>query len=164
MEALKGKNQILLFRLLEEATKKTGAKLAFQTEHSVEKSRDSDTTETKDGPITIGQGIEESIPFSCIMAKDDPVVDLLDIAINENKIVELWEVDITKENQGKFPAIYRQGLITELNKTANTEDLIELEGTFITNGIAQKGEVELTKEQQEVVQYKFKDLSVEAGV
>lgn len=159
MEALKGKNSILLFRLLEDAAKNKAAKLAFQTEHSVDKSRDSDVTETKDGPVTVGQGMEEEISFNCIMAKDDPVAKMLDKALVENKTVEVWEVDVTPNKDGgnKYPAIYRQGIVTEFNKSANVEDLIELEATFVTSGIGQEGEVTLTQEQQEVVQYKFTD-------
>lgn len=165
MEPLKGKNLILLFRLLEDAAKGKAAKLAFQTEHSVEKSRDSDITETKDGPLPVGQGMEEEIPFNCIMAQNDPVAKMLDDALVYNKVVEVWEVDVTpkEEDDGKYPAVYRQGLITEYNKAANVEDLITLECTFITSGIGQRGEVTLTQEQREIVQYKFRDTEVYNG-
>ena len=159
MEALQGKNQILLWRLLKDATKTAGAKLAFQTEHSVSKSRGTDTTITKDGPIVTGGGFEEEVPFSCIMAKDDPVVDLLNTAILENEILEMWEVNITDEGAaGKYPGKYRQGLLSELNETKNAEDLVELDGTFVTNGTAKEGEVTLTAEQAAVVQYAFRDI------
>lgn len=159
-QAVKGKSQILLFRLLRDAASAKAAKLAFQTEHSTEKKRDSDVTETKDGSITIGKALEEEVPFTSIMAAGDPVVKLLETAINENEILEIWEVDITEKTKGgKYPAYYRQGLLTELNKTANAEDLIEIEGTFATNGTAVQGEVTLSEEQENVVQYAFRDTS-----
>ena len=160
MEAIKGINQILLWRLLENAGSVAGAKLAFQTEHSVSMSRSADTTETKDGAIVTGGGLEEEVPFSCIMAKDDPVVTMLNDALKGNKTLELWEVDITEAVEGKYPAVYRQGLLSELEKTANAEDLIEISGTFVTNGLAQDGQVELTAEQAEVVQYAFRDTAI----
>lgn len=160
MEALKGKNQILLWRLLKDAATASGAKLAFQTEHSVSKSRSTDTTITKDGPIVTGGGFEEEVPFTCIMAKDDPVVDLLNSAIADDEVLELWEVNITDGGEaGKYPGKYRQGVLSELNETKNAEDLVELEGTFITNGMAKDGEVTLTAEQAEVVQYAFRDVT-----
>ena len=163
-EALHGKNQILLWRLLEEAGTTAGAKLAFQTEHSVSKSRSTDTTITKDGPIVTGGGFEEEVPFSCIMAKDDPVVALLNKAILENKPLELWEVNITDAGAaGKYPGKYRQGLLSELNETKNAEDLVELDGTFITNGTAKEGQVTLTAEQAEAVQYAFRDVTKAEG-
>lgn len=159
MEAIQGKKQILLWRLLKDATTNAGTKLAFQTEHSVSKSRGMDTTITKDGPIVTGGGLEEEVPFSCIMGKGDPVVDLLNTAILENEVLELWEVDVTdKGESGKYPGKYRQGLLSELNETKNAEDLVELEGTFVTNGTAKTGEVTLTDEQAEVVQYAFRDV------
>ena len=160
MEAVLGKNLILLWRLLEDATTSAGAKLAFQTEHSVSVKRSADTTETKDGPLVTGGGLEEEIPFNCIMAKDDPVVAMLQKALRENKVLEQWEVDITKATANKYPATYRQGLLSELEKSANTEDLVELSGTFVVNGLAQTGEVELTAEQAEVVQYVFRDTAI----
>ena len=46
-----------------------------------------------------------------------------------------------------------------INETKNAEDLVELEGTFITNGMSKEGEVTLTAEQAEVVQYAFRDVT-----
>ena len=161
MEALQGKKLILLFRLLKDASKKKGAKLAFQTEHSTESTLNSDTTITKDGPINTGTSVEEEIPFTCIMARGDEVAEMLKKAHREAEVVEVWEVDITKKNENdKYPAEYRQGLITSFSKTANSEDLIELSVTLKVNGIAQSGELTLTADQEEVVQYAFRDTEI----
>lgn len=165
-DAIKGKKIILLWRLLSEATTKKGAKLTFQTEHSVEQSKDSETTITKDGPITTSKGMEEEIPFNFIAAREDAVIDMLKGAMRSDEVLELWEVDTSKADasgDNKYPAIYRQGMITELNKSANAEDLVEYEGTFKTNGLSQTGLVTLTPEQAEIVQYKFRDLDVVEG-
>lgn len=158
MEALKGQNQILLFRLLKDATTKKAAKMAFQTEHETSESADAEVTQTKDGPISVSAGIEEEITFNCIMARGDEVDEMLRQAMREKEIVEVWEVDITeKSEEERYPAEYRQGLVTERSKTANAEDLIEVEYSFTTNGISQSGEVTLTSEQEEVIQYAFRD-------
>ena len=45
--AKKGIDSILLFRVLKDAQTAEGAKLAFQTEHSTEKSRDTNSVKTK---------------------------------------------------------------------------------------------------------------------
>ena len=157
MEAKEGKKQILLFRLLANAAAASAVKLAFQTEHDTEKARDNDTTETKDGNISIGKGLEEEIPFKCIVGVDDPTIEMLEDAINKNEILEVWEVDLTEEVSGKYASKYRQGLLTEMKTSSNAADLMEIDCTFITNGIAQKGMATLTTEQKEVVQYKFRD-------
>lgn len=161
MEAIQGKKLILLFRALKDASTQKGLKLAFQTEHSVDSSLNSDTTITKDGSITTGTSVEEEIPFTCIMGRDDDTAKMLKKAHRKGEVVEMWEVDITeKDSEGKYPAEYRQGLITSYSKTANAEDLIELSCTFKVNGTAQEGLVTLTEEQEEVVQYVFRDTEI----
>ena len=78
--AKKGIDSILLFRLLSEASKADGAKLAFQTEHSTEKSRDTNSVKTKDGVLQSVGGIEVSITATTIMAEDDELVAKLETA------------------------------------------------------------------------------------
>lgn len=157
-EAKKGKNLVLLWRLLENETTDAGTLMMFQTEHSVEKSSDSDSTVTKTGTIQSTSVMEEEIPFTSLVADDDPVIEWLHEAIDEGKLLEQWEIDISKEAvEGKYPAKYRQGYLTELSTTANAEDDVEVEGTFKTSMKAQKGEATFTMEQLEAVQYQFKD-------
>ena len=48
-EAVSGKKIVYLYRILSTATSKAAAALAFTTENSRTKSKDADTTETKDG-------------------------------------------------------------------------------------------------------------------
>ena len=80
--AKKGIDSILLFRLLSEASKSDGAKLAFQTEHSSEKSRDANSVKTKDGVLQSVGGIEVSITATTIMAEDDELVEKLEKAMD----------------------------------------------------------------------------------
>lgn len=164
MEAKKGKNLVLLWRLLEDEKTNTGTLMMFQTEHSVDKSSDSDSTVTKTGTIQSTSVMEEEVPFSSLVANDDPVIDWLHEAIDDGKLLEQWEIDITKDAAaGKYPATYRQGYLTELSTKANAEDDVEIEGTFKTNMKAQKGEATFTMEQLEAVQYQFRDTVSVAG-
>ena len=164
MEAKKGKNLVLLWRLLDDEKANAGTLMMFQTEHSVEKSSDSDSTVTKTGTIQSTSVMEEEVPFTSLVAVDDPVIEWLNEAIDEGKLLEQWEIDITKEGaSGKYPAKYRQGYLTELSTKANAEDDVEVEGTFKTNMKAQKGEATFTMEQLEAVQYQFKDTLKVAG-
>ena len=163
-EAKKGKNLVLLWRLLENETTDAGTLMMFQTEHSVEKSSDLDSTVTKTGTIQSTSVMEEEIPFTSLVADDDPVIEWLHEAIDEGKLLEQWEIDISKEaDEGKYPAKYRQGYLTELSTTANAEDDVEVEGTFKTSMKAQKGEATFTMEQLDAVQYQFKDTLVATG-
>lgn len=158
-QAKKGKNVLLLWRLLKDAKEKDGALMMFQTEHSVEKSRDSDNVVTKTGTLKNVGGLEEEVPFTSLCANGDPVLDYLNTAIDDGEELELWEVDMNEASQaGKYPAKYRRGYLSELNYTANAEDNMEVEGTFATEMKAQKGEVSLTPAQMEAVQYQFRGI------
>lgn len=160
-EAVKGINQILLFRVLSDAATKTGTKLAFQTEHEVTESKDSDSVATKDGSISIPGALETEISCTSILAKEDVMIKSLRDAMRANKLVEIWDIDKTAEGvAGKFPATYYQGYVTEYSKTPGAEDLVEVSLSFAINGEGQDGEATLTDEQAEVVQYVFKDTTV----
>lgn len=156
--AKKGIDSILLFRLLSEASKADGAKLAFQTEHSTEKSRDTNSVKTKDGVLQSVGGIEVSITATTIMAEDDELVAKLETAMDKGELVEVWEIEKNAKKQGnKYEAVYYQGYLTSFKKTKNAEDLIELELEFAVNGTGVKGYATLNNSQAEVVQYEFAD-------
>ena len=156
--AKKGIDSILLFRLLSDASKADGAKLAFQTEHSTEKSRDTNSVKTKDGVLQSVGGIEVSITATTIMAEDDELVAKLETAMDKGELVEVWEIEKNaKKKSDKFEAVYYQGYLTSFKKTKNAEDLIELELEFAVNGTGVKGYATLNNSQAEVVQYEFAD-------
>lgn len=156
--AKKGIDSILLFRLLSDASKADGAKLAFQTEHSTEKSRDTNSVKTKDGVLQSVGGIEVSITATTIMAEDDELVAKLETAMDKGELVEVWEIEKNAKKKGdKFESVYYQGYLTSFKKTKNAEDLIELELEFAVNGTGAKGYATLNNSQAEVVQYEFAD-------
>lgn len=163
--AKKGIDSILLFRILDDATKETAAKLAFQTEHSTEKSRDTSTSQTKDGVLQTVGGIEVTLSATSIMAEKDPLVAKLESAMDAGKVVEIWEIEKGAKNtsNNKYEATYYQGYLTSFNKTKNAEDLVELEMEFGINGVGAKGEATLTEEQSQVVQYVFEDTTVKSS-
>ena len=51
MSAIRGSRIIYLYRILADAATDDAIAIAFTTENERTKSRDADTTETKDGPI-----------------------------------------------------------------------------------------------------------------
>lgn len=164
LKPIMGIELILLFRDLEEAATKPATKMAFQTEHSMEASKDSDSTETKDGAVTTSSTVEEEITVTTIMAREDPTADFLEEAFYDNKIIEVWEIDKKNKNEeGLYKAEYRQCKITDFSKTASAEDPTELELTLLTNGQRQKGYTPLSKEQEKIAQYVFRDTEVYKG-
>lgn len=162
VETVKGIDRILLFRVLNEAGTSVAGKLAFQTEHEVSKSRDVESTATKDGKVQSIGDMEEEISVTSMLAKGDLMIEELEDAFDNGEIIEIWDINRGAETVGdKFPAKYYQGYMTELSQSANSEDDIEVSMSFAINGIGQKGEATLTADQAEVVQYAFKDTIAE---
>lgn len=158
LTAKQGKDIILLYRVLSKATKEAAWKLAFQTEHSNEKTRDYNTTATKDGTIGSLAAIEYSLSATSIAANGDPHLDEMDKAFDDGEIIEVWEIDkAEKVSDGKYKAKYLRAYLTSFSYEPNSEDALELSLEFGVFGKPQKGQATLTEEQANVVQYVFKD-------
>ena len=158
LTAKQGKDIILLYRLLSKATKEAAWKLAFQTEHSNEKTRDYNTTATKDGIIGSLAAIEYSLSATSIAANGDPHLGEMDDAMDNGDIIEVWEIDkAEKGSDGKYKAKYLRAYLTSFSYEPNSEDALELSLEFGVFGKPQKGQATLTEEQANVVQYVFKD-------
>ena len=161
-KAKKGIDIILLYRLLKNAKTEAAIKLAFQTEHSNEISRDSDPQKTKDGNIQNLGAVEYDFSAKSIAAKGDKHIDELKDALLKGEIIEIWEIDKAEKNEAnKYKATYYQGYVTKFSTNPNSEDSVELELEFSINGEGQNGYATLTDEQAKVVQYVFKDTTVD---
>ena len=158
LTAKQGKDIILLYRVLSKASKEAAWKLAFQTEHSNEKTRYYNTTATKDGIIGSLAAIEYSLSATSIAANGDPHLDEMDKAFDDGEIIEVWEIDkAEKGSDGKYKAKYLRAYLTSFSYEPNSEDALELSLEFGVFGKPQKGYATLTTEQANVVQYVFKD-------
>lgn len=159
-EAVQGKKIVYLFRIKDNAATDDGAILAFTTENGRTKSKDADSTMTKDGAIRTPGASEVEITATSILAKGDSTVDDLEDAMDADKLIEIWEVNLEEKAQtgtNKFKGMYFQGYLTELEKTSNAEDFVECALTFGINGTGKRGEVTVTTEQQELADYVFTD-------
>lgn len=160
-EAVQGIDTILLFRILSDGKTKSGTKLAFQTEHELTESRDSDSVATKDGAIVTPQALETSLDVTSILAKDDELATDLRNALRKYQKIEIWEIDRSAAEStlpnAKYKATYYQGYVNEWSKNPTAEDAIELSMSITIEGEGQDGFATLTASQQEVVQYAFRD-------
>ena len=159
-EAVQGKKMVYLYRIKEEAATTAGALIAFTTENSRTKSKDADTTITKDGSIRTPGAAEVEITATSIMAKGDTMINKLEDAMDADKLIEIWEVNLEEPadgKDGKFKGTYYQGYLTEIEKTSNAEDFVEVSMTFGINGGGARGDVTVSAEQQEMAAYVFTD-------
>ncbi len=164
-QAVEGKLSVLFFRLLKNATKKPAVKMAFQLEHEASISNDTDTTMTKDGAIVTNKGTEIEYPFSFIASKNNPLIEELEMAVIDGETVEMWEVDVDADmvnSNDEYRAKYMQGKLSEWSTSKNVDDSVEVSSSLSVIGIYQKGYVALTEEQQQAVQYVFKNLEKES--
>lgn len=159
-EAVHGKKLVYLFRIKSEAATADGALLAFTTENGRTKSKDSDTTATKDGAIRTPGETEQEVTATCLLAKGDEMLDKLEDALDNDELIEIWEANLEEpaaDGANKFAGRYFQGYLTEYEKTSSAEDYVECSLTFGINGNGVKGDVTVTLEQQEVANYVFAD-------
>lgn len=162
-QAIDGKDYLLFFRAWKNRATDAGAKLAFQTEHSIDMSKETETTSTKDGNInTIADG-DNTISITSIAYREDTgtatVWEKLKEHYKANELVEVWEVDRNSlTTDGKYKADYYQGFLSSFTKSAPSDAQSELEMEYAINGNGVSGEVTLSDAQQAVAQYVFHDL------
>lgn len=159
-EAVSGKKIVYLLRILSKAATANGEVLAFVTENERSKSKDADITITKDGMIRTPSDSETEITFTALLAKDDSTIDDLEDAMDNNEIVECWEANLEEpagEGDNKFKGMYFQGYLTEVTKSSNAEDFVEVSLTYAANGSGVRGDVTVSADQQEAASYVFTD-------
>ena len=162
MSPIQGKRIIYLYRILKDAATADATALAFTTENERTKSRDADTTETKDGPIRTPGALETEITTTAIFSSEsDEMITKLEKAVDDSEKVEIWEVNLdkpgTSDNVGKFAAKYFQGYVTEFGSTSSAEDHAEASLTFGIEGTGADGYATVSDEQQEIASYVFAD-------
>lgn len=162
MSAIKGKRIIYLYRILKDATTSDATAIAFTTENSRSKSRDSDTVATKDGTIRVPGELETEISTTAIFASEnDEMISKIEKAIDDGEKMEIWEVNLDKpgtdSNSSKFASKYFQGYVTNFELSSNSEDHAEASLDFGIEGKGADGYATVTDEQQEVAVYVFKD-------
>ena len=159
-EAVQGKQIIYLFRPLSKAAEKDAVAMAFTTENERTKSVDFEATATKDGSVLTPGEMEHEVTATAILAAGDTMAEELEDACDNRELMEIWEANLAEpvgEGSNKFKGRYMQGYLNEFSLAAAAEDHAEYSTTFAINGAGAKGEVTVTKEQQAVAAYAFKD-------
>lgn len=159
-EAVQGKKLVYLYRVLNDAATENAVAMAFVTENTRTKSKDADSTATKDGAIRTPGASEVEITATSILAKGDTLFEKLEDAMDNDKLIEVWEANLDEpagEGSDKFAGRYYQGYLTEFELSSNAEDFCEVSTTFAMNGAGVKGDVTVSVDQQEMAAYVFAD-------
>ena len=99
-EAVQGKKIVYLFRIKSKAASNDAKTIAFTTENGRTKSKDADSTMTKDGPIRTPGTTETEITVSSILAKGDELIDELEDAMDNDEMMEVWEANLAEPSSG----------------------------------------------------------------
>lgn len=159
-EAVQGKKIVYLYRIMEEAATSDAVAMAFVTENTRSKSKDADSTATKDGSIRTPGASEVEITATSILAKGDTLFDKLEDAMDNDKLIEIWEANLdapAEDGENQFAGRYYQGYLTEFELSSSAEDFTEVSTTFAVNGSGAKGNVTVSVAQQEMANYVFTD-------
>lgn len=159
-EAVQGKKIVYLYRIKKDAATQNGTTLAFTTENGRTKSKDADSTATKDGSIRTPGTAEVEITATSILSKGDKMIDKLEDALDGDELIEIWEANLlepAETGNNKFKGMYFQGYLTEIEKNSNAEDFVECSLTFGVNGSGVRGDVTVSVDQQEAANYVFED-------
>lgn len=159
-EGVQGKRLVYLYRLHSEEATVDGTTLAFVTENSRTKSKETEIVVTKDGPINSPGEVEQEISSTSHLSKGDEMVDKLEDALDNGDLLDIWEANLdepAESGENKFKGRYFQGYITELEVNSSAEEFVELSHTFAINGAGVRGDVTVTAEQQEMADYVFAD-------
>lgn len=154
------KKIIYLFRLAKDAATEGGSALAFVTENERKKSKDADSTTTKDGPIRTPGSPETEITSTSILPKGDAMIDKFEESMDNDELVECWEVNLDEPADGasgKYKGKYYQGYISELTMKSDADDMVNVDITLSVNGVGVDGQVTVTTEQKEAASYAFAD-------
>ena len=93
-EAVSGKKIVYLYRLAGKAKEEAAKNLAFTTENGRTKSKDADSTATKDGTIRTPGAAETEITATAILAKKDKLISELEDAMDSDELLEIWEANL----------------------------------------------------------------------
>lgn len=158
---IKAKKIIYLYRIMSKEKDHDATAIAFTTENERTKSKDADTTATKDGTVRTPGTAEVEITASSLLKKGDQFIDELEDALDNDQMMEIWEVNLEEEgtdgNEGKYKSKYFQGFLTELDQTSSAEDNVEISLTFGINGNGVSGYATVSEEQKEIAAYVFRD-------
>ena len=157
---IEGKKIIYLYRLLKDAATKAGLNIAYTTENSSSFSRDSDNTETKDGPVGTPGSLETTVSATAVFSKGGDGMTPTEVrnALIAGEDFEIWEVNTADAGAttGKYNGLYMRAKCTSFELSSSAEDNAEADIEWTIYGVPQAGEVTYSDSSSSAA-YTFRD-------
>ena len=157
---IEGKKIIYLYRLLKDAATKGGLNLAYTTENTSNFSRDSDNTETKDGPVGTPGSLETTVSATAVFSKGGDGMTPTEVrnALIAGEDFEIWEINTADAGAttGKYNGLYMRAKCTSFELSSPAEDNAEADIEWKVYGTPQAGEVTYSDSSSSAA-YTFRD-------
>lgn len=155
-QTIHGMDLVLFFRRLIDQAEEDGARLRFQTEHTISEEKESESNPTKDGQVVNVTDGENTIDFTSYAYVEDNGTQAMWKELHRyfqaNEKLEIWEVDKKNTTEdGLYNATYYVGFITSFEKSAPSDGNVELSFTVTLEGAGTEGTDVLTPEQEQTV-------------
>ena len=156
IKTLHGKDTFLFVRKLKDAKTAEGKLIPFQTSLTFDMSRDSDTTQTKSGPVTSAGGIETELSVELVNNTSDILDALQDSFLSGDKL-EFWIIYAGRKNaQGQYFSFYGRAIVSEDSNDNDADDLSTREVSFGVDGTPKRGWTTLPQSAQEAIEYVYR--------
>lgn len=158
IKTLHGKDTFLFVRKLKDAKTAEGKLIPFQTSLTFDMSRDSDTTQTKSGPVTSAGGIETELSVE-LVNNTSAILDALQDSLLSGDKLEFWVIFAGRNNaQGQYFSFYGRAIVSEDSNDNDADDLSTREISFGVDGTPKRGWTTLPQSAQEAIEYVYRGL------
>ncbi|WP_431811930.1 phage major tail protein, TP901-1 family [Lysinibacillus sp. FW12] len=141
MARLNGKDSLLLVQPTDNALGAEGFLIGDQTEHTHSYERELTDEQTKFGRI-LGPGqLSESLDVTFYGSTDDPGQTAVLEAIQKGTQLKVWEVEKHLNKNGKHNSLFAYTYVESLEKSAPTDNFLEISATLQVLNTSKKGEM-----------------------
>ena len=157
---VKGKDVVTYMRLFSERKTAAASLIPYQTGMSFGVSRNSDSTSTKDGPLSTQGALETDFSVDFVNNTSEIADKALDAAVSGERI-EAWKVNRGRRNAtGQAEIWYVQGTISEDSGDNDSDSDATRSLTIAVDGEPKHGWAKLSDEQEELIDYVLHGLGI----
>ena len=149
----KGKDTIYLVQASDEAIGTKAYVIANQTEGSYSIESEIIDEQTKFGRLVDYGNTSESFDLTMFGQTGDAGQKAILDAIKQKKQLKVWEVDVNKNDTGKYPANFAYTIVESAEKSGSQDGFEEISATLQVIGQTQAGELDALDVPDEVVEF-----------